>query len=119
MCHYNNPYDEVCDALALDFIKQGVDEMFLCKVAKATTSKEAWKILEAEFGARGSNQVKDHSVIQPVEEVFEDEIEDGSVIENLQKSEDFFESHLKVDHNIDSMLPTGVDFGIDNVPSGE
>ena len=26
--HCNNPYDEVCDVLALDFIKQGLDEMF-------------------------------------------------------------------------------------------
>ena len=27
----------------------------MCKVAKATTSKEAWKFLEEKFGARGSN----------------------------------------------------------------
>ena len=51
----NNPYDEVCDALALNFIKQTLDEKCLCKVAKATTSKEAWKFLEAKFGARVSD----------------------------------------------------------------
>jgi len=51
----NNPYDEVCDALTLTFIKQTLDENCLCKVAKATTSKEAWKFLEAEFGARGGD----------------------------------------------------------------
>lgn len=51
----NNPYDEVCDALALDFIKHGSDEIFLCKVAKDTTSKDVWKLLEEEIGARGSD----------------------------------------------------------------
>jgi len=51
----NNPYDDVCDVLALDFIKQTLDEKLLCKVANATISKEAWKILEEEFGARGSD----------------------------------------------------------------
>jgi len=38
----------------LDFIKQGLDENSFCKVEKATTSKEAWKILEAKFGAQRS-----------------------------------------------------------------
>ena len=51
----NNPYDEVCDDLALNFIKQALDENCLCKLAEATTSKEAWKFLEAEFGARESD----------------------------------------------------------------
>ena len=50
--HSNLSYHEVCNALVLDLIKHGLDEMFLSKVAKSTTSKEAWKILEAEFGAR-------------------------------------------------------------------
>lgn len=52
---FNNPYDEVCDALVFDFIKQAVDDKFLCKVAKAIASKEAWKILEAEFGTKKSD----------------------------------------------------------------
>jgi len=51
----NNPYDEIFDALASDFIKYVLDEKFLGKVAKSTTSKEALKILEEEFGARGSD----------------------------------------------------------------
>jgi len=51
----NNPHDEVCDVLALNFIKQVLDDNFLCKIEKATTSKEAWKILEAEFGTKGSD----------------------------------------------------------------
>jgi len=50
----NNPYNEVCDALALDFIKQGLNDNSFCKVEKSTTSKEAWKTLEEEFGAKGS-----------------------------------------------------------------
>jgi len=63
---YNKPCDEVCDDLALNFIKQGLDGNFLCKVVKATTSNETWEILEVEFGARGSNQVEDSSVVQHV-----------------------------------------------------
>ena len=51
----NNPFDALCDVLALNFIKQTLDEKCLCRVAKATTSKEAWKFLEAEFDARESN----------------------------------------------------------------
>lgn len=61
-CHFSNPYDEVCDALVLDFIKHGLDEMFFFKVAKSKTSKETWKILEEKFGARGSNEVEGRSV---------------------------------------------------------
>jgi len=53
----NNPYDEVCDALALSFIKQTLDEKCLCKVEKATTSREAWNILEVEFGTK-ENEMK-------------------------------------------------------------
>jgi len=41
----NNPYDEVCKDLVLDFIKQALDENFLNKVEKAISSQEAWKIL--------------------------------------------------------------------------
>lgn len=44
---FNNPYDEVCDVLALNFVKQALDDKFLCKITKAKTYKEAWKILEA------------------------------------------------------------------------
>lgn len=51
----NNPYDEVCDVFALNFIKQVLDENILCKITKSTASKEAWKNLEAEFRARGSD----------------------------------------------------------------
>ncbi len=50
-----NTYDAVCDVLAFNFIKQALDEKFMCKVAKATTSKEAWKILEEEFGTKLSD----------------------------------------------------------------
>ena len=59
----NNPYDEICDDLALNFIKQGLGEKFLWKVVEDTTSNEAWKILEAEFGTKGSNQVEDSGVV--------------------------------------------------------
>jgi len=48
-----NPHDEEKDALALSFIPQAMDETILCNVAKAASSKEARKILEEEFGARG------------------------------------------------------------------
>lgn len=49
---FDNPYDEVWDALVLDFIKHVLDEKLLCKVEKVTSSKEAWKILEVEFGIK-------------------------------------------------------------------
>ena len=62
----NNPYDEVCDTLALDFIKQGLDEIFLCKVEKAITSKEAWKILEVEFVTKESD-LQQQDVSQSIE----------------------------------------------------
>ena len=39
-----------------------MNDKFLCKVAKTTSSKEAWKILEEEFGAkRGDMQQQDVS----------------------------------------------------------
>jgi len=115
----NNPYDEVCDDLALNFIKQGLGKKFLCKVVEATTSNEAWKILEAEFGTRGTNQVKDNRVVYPVVVVLEYENEDGFVVENLHRDEGFFESHLKVDHNVDGVLSIDIDGGLDNVANGE
>lgn len=43
------------NALALSFIQQEMDETIMCKVEKNTTSKDTWKILEEEFGARGSD----------------------------------------------------------------
>lgn len=51
----NNPYDEVCNVLSLNFIKRALDENFLCKVSKATTSKEASKILETEVVTKESD----------------------------------------------------------------
>ena len=51
--HSNNVFDEVYEALALNFIKHGLEDKFLWKVIKTTISKEAWKTLEAEFGVRG------------------------------------------------------------------
>lgn len=39
---------------------------------------------------KGEYQVEDHSIAQLVEEVFEDEIEDGSIVANIQKEEDFW-----------------------------
>lgn len=89
------------------------------RVEKSTTSKYAWKILEAEFGERGSNQVEDNSVVQIVVAVLEYENEDGFVVANLQKYEEFGESHLKVDHNVDGVLRAGANFGIDNVANGK
>lgn len=65
--------------MALNFIKQLLDEKFLCNVEKATTSKEAWKILEAEFGRRGNNEVEYIIVLQPFVAILEDEIESGYV----------------------------------------
>ena len=96
-----------------------MDEKFFCKVVEATTSNEAWKILEAEFGTRGSNQVKDSRVVQPVVLVLEYENEDGSVVENLHRDEGFFESHLKVDHKVDGVLLIDNYGGIDNIANGE
>lgn len=32
-----------------------MDEIVMCKVEKTTNSKEAWKTLKEEFGARGSD----------------------------------------------------------------
>lgn len=52
---YNIPYDEVRDALVLDFIEEALDEKVLCKVEKARSSQEAWKILEAKFGTKESD----------------------------------------------------------------
>jgi len=37
----NNPYDAVCNVLTLNFIKYALDKKCSCKIAKATTSKEA------------------------------------------------------------------------------
>ena len=93
-----------------------MDEKFFCKVVEATTSNEAWKILKAKFGARGSNQVEDNSVVQPLVAVLEDENEYGFVAVNVQRDEEFGESHLKVNHNVDGVLATDANFGIDNVP---
>lgn len=101
------------------FYKTNIGWEVLCKVTKATTYKEAWKILEAKFSARGSNEVEDSNVVYPVVIVLEDENEDGYVPMDLQWDEDFGGSHLKPDHNVDCVLSTGVDFGIDNVSNGE
>ena len=49
----------------MTFIPQAMGEMVLCKVAKDAYSKEAWKILESKFSARGSDmqqQDVSHSV---------------------------------------------------------
>ena len=35
---------------------------------------------------------------------------------NVQRDEEFGESHLKVNHNVDGVLATDANFGIDNVP---
>lgn len=66
----------------------------------------------------GSNQVEDNSVVQLVVVVLEDENEDGSVTMNLQRDEGFFESRLKVNHNVDGVLLADTNFGIDNVANG-
>ena len=38
---------------------------------------------------------------------------------NLHRDVEFVESHFKVDHNVDGVLPTRVYFGIDNTTNGE
>ena len=73
-CRSNSPYDEVCDALVLDFIKQESDEKFLCKVTKDTSFKETWKILEANFGTKESG-MHQQDVSQSVEESIEKELQ--------------------------------------------
>lgn len=40
----SNPYDEVCDALILDLIKQALDENFLCQLVNSTSSQEVCNI---------------------------------------------------------------------------
>lgn len=50
-----NIHDEVKDVLVLSFIHQAIDKMVVCNVAKATSFKEVWKVVEEEFGARGSD----------------------------------------------------------------
>ena len=52
----NNPCDKVSNCLILDFIKHALVEKFLCIFEKATSSNEAWKIMEEEFGAKGSEE---------------------------------------------------------------
>ena len=48
----NKPCDELCDILVLYLIKHALDEKSLCKVEKTTSSQEAWKTLEVEFGIK-------------------------------------------------------------------
>lgn len=91
--------------MTLKCIKECVDDNILPLIADENTTKEASDILERTFCVRGSNQVEDCSVIQRIEGVLQNENEDGSVAMNLQKDEDFGESHLKLDHNVDGMLP--------------
>lgn len=66
----NNPYDVVCDALVLDFIKHALNQNSLCQVAKATSSQEVWKTLEVEFGLKECD-IKQKIMLQFVEELIE------------------------------------------------
>jgi len=72
------------DAYALRCIKESVDESILPLISDAKTTKEAWDTLERCFGTRGSIEAKGS---------FEDEDEGGSVAADLQRNEEFFESH--------------------------
>ena len=50
--------DEAKDALALHLIQRAVDDRLMQKIAVVKTSKEALKILEAQFSERGSYLVE-------------------------------------------------------------
>ena len=63
----NHPYDEVCDALVLDLIKNSIDERSLCKVVQATFSKEAWKTVEVKFGMKESDK-KQQILLKSIDE---------------------------------------------------
>ena len=70
------------DAYALRCIKESVDESILPLISDAKTAKEAWDTLERYFGTRGSIEAKGS---------FEDE--GGSVTIDLQRNEEFVETH--------------------------
>jgi len=88
----NNPYDVVYDVLALNFIKQALDEKYLCRVAKATTSNEAWKFLEAKFGTRGSDM--QHQGMSQAKKLAADLRVDEK---DSEKKTELGETHSKVD----------------------
>ena len=64
----------------------------MCKIAKATTSKEAWKILEAEFGARGSD-MQQHVMSTTKKSVVDLRVNE----QDSERKTELGESHSKVD----------------------
>jgi len=88
----NNPYDEVCNALKLNFIKRALEEKCLCKVVKATTSKEAWKLLEAEFGTKRSD-MQQQVMSQAKKSAIDMRVDD----QDSKRKIELGESHSKVD----------------------
>lgn len=88
----NNPYDVVCGVLALNLIKYALDEKFFCKVGKAITSKEAWKILEAEFGTRESGMQQ-----QVMSQAKKSAVDLSIDVQDSERKTELGESHSKVD----------------------
>ena len=66
------------DGYALRCIKESVDESILPLISDSKTAKEGWDTLERFFGTRGSIEAKGSF---------------GSVAVDLQRNEEFVESH--------------------------